>query len=609
MNKINKSYRHIYICDTRDNFKQCSNYYSIKNDLVLTFDFGLKHYIESLAGNSLYVDCLCSADEMQKNNFIASEFLKNWNYDKEYKDIFTSEGISFGFSFRIEFWSEYLYYVRLRSNLEKLRKATYSSIMVCENNNFIGKILAEMGIPFEYVECIGLPSKIPYFFDIHKYMRDALHGKSIRNLMIKILVKSSSIFLYYLDLIFHRADKRKAIYLHIYHPTKPIFNRLQSNNNLRIVTSTVAASKGIKKYLIQRLIPVRGKIKDFDKSASLLFKRFTQDRTARFILNDGTDITLGVFDIIDTQIKCRITESLRYLNSVLLYTRNLPIDLEVMIANLGVKQTIVDCVLKSKGIPSFLIVNGLMTCKYGDESKYANYINCYGAAYKSNYFDNANNVICLGDPRMDYYAKSFDMSPKIIDRINPIVGIGTSGFNNTDLISHVAVEFDFLYEILTAFHQLKKNGQLFSLIIKVRPNGVLSQYKSFVDEYFPDLDFEIFRDIPMNCVLHKVDLYISIYSQTLFEASCLGIPVIYYKKDREYLNPPFDMNSELVTINTVEELIQAFYDFKASDQRFDSFLEKATMEKYIGPLDGRNTERNLAFIYKVLQIVDNGDSQ
>ena len=609
MNKITKPYRHIYICDTRDNFKQFRNYYSIKQDLVLTFDFGLKHYIESLDGNSLYIDCLCTADEMQKNNLTAAEFLKKWNYDKENKDIFTAQGIPFGFSFRIEFWSEYLYYVRLRASLEKLRKATFSSIMVCENNFFVAKILTEIGMSFEHFEAAFMPAQMPYFFDIHRYMRDALHGKSIKNFMIKVLTWSSSIILYYLDSIFHRAGNRKAIYLHIYHPTKPLFNRLQSKSNLRIVTSSVAATQGVNKYLKQRLIPVRGKIKDFDKFASLLFKRFTQDRTARFILNDGTDITLAVFDIIDTQIKCRISESLRFLNSVLLYIRNLPIDLEVMIANLGVKQVIVDCVLKSKGIPSFLIINGLMTSKHGDEAKYASYVNCYGASLKSNYFDNANNVICLGDPRMDCYINSFDKGKKIINRNAPIVGIGTSGFNNIDLISHVAVEFDFMFDILTAFQQLKEKGQLFRLIIKVRPNGVLKQYISFADEYFADLDIQIVRDAPMISVLKKIDLYISIYSQTLFEASCLGIPTIYYKKDREYLNPPFDMNSELVTINTVEDLIQAFFDFKASDQRFDSFLEKTTMEKYIGPLDGKNTERNLNFIYHLLQSHDNGDSQ
>jgi spore coat polysaccharide biosynthesis predicted glycosyltransferase SpsG len=184
--------------------------------------------------------------------------------------------------------------------------------------------------------------------------------------------------------------------------------------------------------------------------------------------------------------------------------------------------------------------------------------------------------------------------------VKPVIGIGTSGFNPLDMNSYVAVEFEFMYEVLTSFKELKDEGQLFSILIKVRLNGVLDQYKSFVQEYFPDLEIDLLREVPMIDVLEKTDLYISIYSQTLFEASCLGIPVIYYKKDKEYLDAPFDGKSELVTVNTVHGLKQAFIDFKNAHTRFDGFLDRSVMEKYIGPLDGNNTSRNLDYIYGLL---------
>jgi CDP-glycerol glycerophosphotransferase (TagB/SpsB family) len=101
--------------------------------------------------------------------------------------------------------------------------------------------------------------------------------------------------------------------------------------------------------------------------------------------------------------------------------------------------------------------------------------------------------------------------------------------------------------------------------------------------------------------LNKTDLYVSIYSQTLFEASCLGIPVIYYKKDKEILDPPFDQQSELVTVDTVAAFKQAFLDFQSNHDRFNAFLDKSIMEKYVGPLDGNNLERNLSFIHSLLQ--------
>jgi hypothetical protein len=42
------------------------------------------------------------------------------------------------------------------------------------------------------------------------------------------------------------------------------------------------------------------------------------------------------------------------------------------------------------------------------------------------------------------------------------------------------------------------------------------------------------------------------------------------------------------------------FDPNASTSRFDKFLERDVMEKYIGPLDGKNTKRNLDFIYHLL---------
>ena len=76
--------------------------------------------------------------------------------------------------------------------------------------------------------------------------------------------------------------------------------------------------------------------------------------------------------------------------------------------------------------------------------------------------------------------------------------------------------------------------------------------------------------------------------------------MIYYKKDKEFLDPPFDKKSELVTVDSVNDLKQAFLEFKQTSPRFNAFLDKSVMEKYIGPLDGKNLERNLDFIYGLL---------
>jgi CDP-glycerol glycerophosphotransferase (TagB/SpsB family) len=165
----------------------------------------------------------------------------------------------------------------------------------------------------------------------------------------------------------------------------------------------------------------------------------------------------------------------------------------------------------------------------------------------------------------------------------------------------VAVEFEFLHDVLQALQIVKAQGADLSITIKVRDNGYRSQYEAFVQEYFPGLVELIADRVPIRSILERSDFYISIYSQTLFEASCLGIPCLYYKKDDEILFAPFDGRSELVTVSTTQDLVTAVTDFLAGHDRFDAFLQREVMEKYIGPLDGGNVERNLNQIYGLLQ--------
>jgi CDP-glycerol glycerophosphotransferase (TagB/SpsB family) len=134
----------------------------------------------------------------------------------------------------------------------------------------------------------------------------------------------------------------------------------------------------------------------------------------------------------------------------------------------------------------------------------------------------------------------------------------------------------------------------------VRANGSKTQYLQFTQEYFPGLVAEIVDVAPMRTVLNASDLFVSIYSQTLFEASCMGIPVIYYRVGDVFKYPPFDGQAELVTVDTVSGLEEALEDFRVGSDRFAPFLDRAVMSQYVGPLDGRNLERNLQHVYDML---------
>jgi len=592
-----KKYKSLFIVENKNHWDSEAIHFDTSTDCLLTFDFALKLAIEKLGGEAFYIDSICSPPELQKNNFIASDFFKKWHLDCHGNDIFTSQGVPFGFSFRILIWSEYLYYVRLRANLEKIRQVEYTNIYLAESGSLLSNILKKMNMPFIHLK---LPTKNneTYYFDIHQYLHNALHGFNWHNVARNVLVKVFSITSYYIDSIFLKKRTKKNVYAQIYHPTAKIVDFLKKDPSIKVITSSLSKSNNWRSYLAQRLIPIRGKKSQFQKEADSLLGKLEANKCASLVLADGTDITQGAYNVIEKEIQGRVAEAIHILHSVVTYFKKQPVDLEIMIANLGMVQTIVDCVLKEKNTPRYLIINGILGGKFLDEGKYATYFNSYSHSIKSDYYNDAENVVCLGDPRMDSYINND--KPREINRLKPTITIGTSGFGSLNLISYVAVEFEFMFDVLTAFQEISDGGDAFRLVIKVRPNGFLNQYKNFVKQYFPNLSIDVVREVPMKEVLLKTDLYISIYSQTLFEASCLGIPAIYYKKDKEVLYPPFDKKSELVTVDTVHDLKIAFSDFKTKHQRFDAFLEKQVMEKYIGPLDGQNLERNLDFIYDLM---------
>jgi len=349
--------------------------------------------------------------------------------------------------------------------------------------------------------------------------------------------------------------------------------------------------------LSERVIPLYGNVKKYHVTTQKLMNELKEKKVEKLILDDGSDISSDVYEIIENRILDSLPNILRTLNSSIEYLNKNRVDLEILIANIGHTATLFDMVCKEKNIPSYLIINGLLGPEYSDESKYATYINAYSESIKKYYFRGMNNIVTLGDPRMDMYA----FESKTINRERPIVTIGASGFNSVELNSYVAVEFNFMYDVLSAMEILKVKNKSFDIIIKVRGNGYKEQYEVFVEKYFPKLKIKIEDTMVMKEVLLKTDFYISIYSQTLFEASCLGIPSVYYQKDTEVMNAPFDNNSELVTVSNIEELVQTYYDFEEKHQRYEAFLDKKIMEQYIGFLDGKNLERNLDFIYGLVE--------
>lgn len=591
-----KSYRSILILEDRNRWESCKFQFDPQRDAVLTYDLGLRREIEQLGGQACYVDHLVDKQTMQENNFLIYQFFREWHFDVEGRDIFQYRDVPFGFSFRLEIWNDFVFYARTRICLEILRGLKYEKLVVGTRLGLIELVLNEMGLDFVSVSASAGSGKPTYYFPIHDWMDEKVRFKGMGGVKYRLRDMVSSLqgsMMSWADRLFGGREKRPTVFIQEYHPTRKLIQRLQQDDRVRLLLATFSRNKGAFRY-----IPIWEAASKYRDKADNLMSHFRSRRCAKLELSNGVDISDGLYRIIEARIANRIAAALRDLDCVIRYLDDNPLALEVLIADLGHLAPLVDSVCKIRGIPSYFIINGMLGHQFLDEGKFATVINSYSASIKEHYFRGMDNIVCLGDPRMDTYAQQ---APRKINRDEPTITIGASGHNNTDLNSYLAVEFDFLFDVLQACHTIKQRGVGLRVVIKVRANGYREQYEEFVREYFPGLVDEILDSTPMTQVLECTDFFISIYSQTLFEASCLGIPCLYYKKDTEIIDPPFDGNSELVTVTNVDDLIVAIEDYRSGQKRYDAFLDRMVMEKYIGPLDGRSLERNLSFIYDLLE--------
>lgn len=594
-----KEYRKIFILESRAWWSSCRDRFDPITDLVLTYDFGLHKEVEALGGIALYLDHLVDPECMQRNNYLVYEYLRNWHLDAEGRDIFVSRGVAFGFSFRIEIWNDLTFLARTRLCLEKVMSMRRTALLVGTQSTLIESILNELNVPFEAVRCGSAPAITGYFFPIHRWMNEKWRSRKLRHKLKPLVAAIIGRLRGWAARIPLPKDRKLPVFVQEYFSTRRIVERLQQDPRLRVILAQYSWAPGLAKLVQEHPIPVWGDLRKYQMEAESLLRRFRASSQARLILEGDIDVTAKIVEVIERNVSNALNETLRTLDCVIRYIDRNPIRLEIMIANMGRMNTLVDCVCKDRGIQSYMIVNGMLVHEYLDEAKYADTINSYSMSMKNNYFGGMKNVVCLGDPRMDEYAL---IKPRPINRATPTVTIGASGYNITNLDSYVAVEFDFLHDVLSALRVVKDRGVALRIIIKVRSNGYKQQYDDFAAEYFPGLVDEIVQTAPMRNVLERTDFYISIYSQTLFEASCLGIPCLYYKKDTEKMFAPFDGVSELVTVDNVEDLVVACDDFLLQHPRFDEFLKRTTMEKYIGFIDGGNLDRNLDYIYGKLGI-------
>ena len=594
---LKKSYRNVFFVHDRNYWSSCPFEYSKEKDLVLSYDFSVIHSVKSSGGEAQYIDHLVCSEIMESYNYKTYHYFAEWHLNSAKQDIFSYRGIDTGSAYRIEIWNDVTYYVRIFVNLNELFKnISYETIYAGINDPVLNSIFIFLNLSTINWTKQENALSTTYYFPVSKWMEESLHPTSIKR---KFKVSAIRALTKVIDVIeIFRSSGEKTRYIHVeqYHPTAAIISELKKAPDIRMTRSDFSSFTDMFSGLCLPLFGVSGDYKH-DIQANMLLDRFEKEKIATLFV-DAVNIGDEINKLIIKKISPLIAKNLKIVDLIISYFASRKLRLMIAFASIGVINRLIINYCKSNNVPVYMIINGLLANSFLDEAKVGTWTNSYGESVKANYFKGMKNIVCLGDPRMDYYATH--LRTRTLDIAKPVIGIGASGFTNVDLNCYLAIEFEFLFDVLTACRAVMKTGKHMDIILKIRSNGYIQQYTNFIAEYFPDIPVKIFDKIAMKEILEKVDFLISIYSQTLFEASCIGIPALYYKNDTQIFHPPFDGQSELATAYTQEDLITKIEAFYNHDAIYSAFIDKVNMEKYIGPLDGQNLKRNIDFIYSLL---------
>ena len=591
-------FNNIYIVDLLSDWESINGVCLGEDDVVLTFDFALFHRLSTQSKPVLYLDRLVDRDKNNEFNESVRLLLKDWYHDKNGEDIFVHGDFEFGSTLETVVLNDIFYFIRIWTCLNTIIKAKYQKIFIFSREQIIKDFFVSSKAEIMPVGNFDVKSDGLYF-PISEWLISKNGGGSFFKRLVVSVFNTRHKLVYWMDRFFQDSSK-KRLFVHEYHPTKDLIKILQRDSSKHVVLGSTSIGRSLTTAIFRdHVMPYWGSRDDYLVESDMLVSKFLDHNVMRFFIDANQDIGPNLASYISNSISYYLPVALRDLNSIKRYIENLPIDLVVSISSWGLRESLIRLVAKKYGALDFIIINGILCSRFSDEGKGFDFTNSYSDSIKNLFFGSQDNVLALGDPRMDAYISNKAVYVQNLENYFTIC-IGTSGFNCLDLNSNAAIEFDFLFSVLTAIQGSHKFSHNVRIRILVRSNGYLSQYRNFISWYFPNLDIEFSQGISVRAFLTNASLFITFYSQTLFEASCLGIPVIYFINHREEIQEPFGPESPFPSATDVDGLVLNIENTIKMEIKGKSVGNKVILEHYIGPLDGMNTQRNIAFIDSIL---------
>lgn len=585
-NILTKEYNTLWYFNSRADYEIYFNRIGA-NDLVLTLDFGLLNLLKLSNVDACYIDKLISPEESYDFNIKISEYLNSWYFDDSCENnLLLFDGINVGEALKLNYYTDIVFNTHIFVNLLKIKSAKYKYIYICENA-LIENVANFLDIKYKKLPKTDNLTKPVYFFDIHNWMYEKINKTSLRNRLINICFFIIDQFNFVVDFLSN--SSKKYIYVQKYFPT------IQLIRNLDKFTIIVDSYSSITNAFNERRVVY----KNIDRSNFEIentFPQYFQSDGKKFVI-EGVDISPLLKSIINKTIHKNLALAINNIISTKNYLKDKNLVLSVYVTDLWLKNSIIVQFSKINKVPIYFILNGLLNTDYYFDGKFADYINCYSESIKKNIFKSIDNVFPIGDPRLDKYNLSINKKRELNSKTLNI-GIGAAAYNNTDVGSFLAYEFEYLNDVLTSISNFKDLEIV--IYVKSRANNYTSLYHNFISEYYSHLNVIIVTESSFAEFIRKIDLYITFYSQTLFESSLNNVPCIYFNNVKEYRHEPFDFKSTLKSASNVYELNQLIQEYLKEGNFGWEFSARSNLEYFIGKFDNSNLQRNLNFINDII---------
>lgn len=234
-------------------------------------------------------------------------------------------------------------------------------------------------------------------------------------------------------------------------------------------------------------------------------------------------------------------------------------------------------------VPNAIVINGVLSNSFYIEAKTADHVFVYGENQKKDYLkDHPEKAIVAGNP---LYEKAFaKRSRKTVNHPPKKILIGTSDPVPGDINCQYSSTEVFLKNVMGALGALKgKYG--FEVSLKLHPGESRGFYERFVKEEGFDVA-DIINSGDMQEILMGYDLLIINHSVAVFEASLIGIPVLYHHPARQVMQEPFGGGTSLVSAFNTTELRAALEKIFSDKAAAFGFTSEKELTYFTGPLDG-----------------------